>query len=162
MHKFSRSFRTKGQSTVGKRKKSTRQAGAFGAANQNRTGDLIITNDVLYRLSHSSEPKYIIASPCRFVKSFCKIFFAAAKNDRKRGTTPTGWRVVVRRAKKLYKSVGRGLVPRRNRTALTKPSPLGERWMRRRSVARSFSSPPKGGRRFRCAKPKNILPLCGG
>lgn len=44
----------------------------FGAANQNRTGDLIITNDVLYRLSHSSEPKYIIASPYGFVKLFLK------------------------------------------------------------------------------------------
>ena len=44
----------------------------FGAANQNRTGDLIITNDVLYRLSHSSEPEYIIASPCGFVKFFLK------------------------------------------------------------------------------------------
>ena len=28
--------------------------GDFGAANQNRTDDLVITNDVLYRLSHSS------------------------------------------------------------------------------------------------------------
>ena len=30
--------------------------GIFGAANQNRTGDLILTKDVLYRLSHSSKP----------------------------------------------------------------------------------------------------------
>ncbi len=44
----------------------------FGAANQNRTGDLIITNDVLYRLSHSSEPEYIIARPYGFVKLFLK------------------------------------------------------------------------------------------
>ena len=28
--------------------------GVNGAANQNRTDDLVITNDVLYRLSHSS------------------------------------------------------------------------------------------------------------
>ena len=28
----------------------------FGAANQNRTGDLVLTKDALYRLSHSSEP----------------------------------------------------------------------------------------------------------
>ena len=28
--------------------------GGSGAANQNRTDDLVITNDVLYRLSHSS------------------------------------------------------------------------------------------------------------
>ncbi len=26
----------------------------FGAGNQNRTGDLILTKDVLYRLSHTS------------------------------------------------------------------------------------------------------------
>ena len=26
----------------------------FGAGNQNRTDDLVITNDVLYRLSHTS------------------------------------------------------------------------------------------------------------
>lgn len=44
----------------------------FGAANQNRTGDLIITNDVLYRLSHSSELEYIITSPYGFVKLFLK------------------------------------------------------------------------------------------
>ena len=55
-----------------KRKKALAKASAFGAANQNRTGDLIITNDVLYRLSHSSEPKYIIASPFPVVKIFLK------------------------------------------------------------------------------------------
>ncbi len=27
----------------------------FGAGNQNRTDDLVITNDVLYRLSHTSD-----------------------------------------------------------------------------------------------------------
>ncbi len=27
---------------------------SFGAANRNRTGDLILTKDALYRLSHSS------------------------------------------------------------------------------------------------------------
>ena len=48
------------------------------------------------------------------------------------------------------------------RDAQTKPSPAGERWMRRGGVARSFSSPPKGGRRFCYAKPKNILPPYGG
>ena len=29
----------------------------FGAANQIRTGDLVLTKDVLYLLSHSSKPK---------------------------------------------------------------------------------------------------------
>ena len=32
------------------------RAGLFGAANQIRTGDLVLTKDVLYHLSHSSIP----------------------------------------------------------------------------------------------------------
>ncbi len=47
----------------------------FGAGNQNRTDDLVITNDVLYRLSHTSKPSYlddlyIIPNKNGFVKSF--------------------------------------------------------------------------------------------
>ena len=33
-----------------------------GAASQNRTDDLILTKDVLYRLSHSSEPNVLYYS----------------------------------------------------------------------------------------------------
>ncbi len=36
----------------------------FGAGNQNRTDDLVITNDVLYRLSHTS----IAMRPCYYTK----------------------------------------------------------------------------------------------
>ena len=40
---------------VGKNKKSAHDCERlFGAGNQNRTDDLVITNDVLYRLSHTS------------------------------------------------------------------------------------------------------------
>ena len=46
----------------------------FGAGNQNRTDDLVITNDVLYRLSHTSMPLCddlcIISNKIVFVKSF--------------------------------------------------------------------------------------------
>ena len=37
-----------------KQKSRPLQETAFGAGNQNRTDDLVITNDVLYRLSHTS------------------------------------------------------------------------------------------------------------
>ena len=36
----------------------------FGAANQIRTGDLVLTKDVLYHLSHSSKSGRTIARPC--------------------------------------------------------------------------------------------------
>ena len=41
----------------------------FGAGNQNRTDDLVITNDVLYRLSHTSDLVIISYQNC-FVKRF--------------------------------------------------------------------------------------------
>ena len=48
---------------------------SFGAATQIRTGDLILTKDVLYQLSHSSITAYNIIAGCRrFVKSVLKIF----------------------------------------------------------------------------------------
>ena len=52
----------------------------FGAGNQNRTDDLVITNDVLYRLSHTSKYSLclddlsIISNKFRFVKPFFQIF----------------------------------------------------------------------------------------
>ena len=48
----------------------------FGAGNQNRTDDLVITNDVLYRLSHTSACDFvIIPNPNAFVKPFLKNIF---------------------------------------------------------------------------------------
>ena len=49
----------------------------FGAGNQNRTDDLVITNDVLYRLSHTSMScDYdIISNIFAFVNSFLKNIF---------------------------------------------------------------------------------------
>ena len=44
-----------------------------GAATQIRTGDLILTKDVLYRLSHISTSD-IIADNSPFVKDFFKVF----------------------------------------------------------------------------------------
>ena len=48
----------------------------FGADNQIRTDDLVITNDVLYRLSHISvlslDDSYIIPNKNRFVNPFLK------------------------------------------------------------------------------------------
>ena len=38
-----------------KTKNAPHTRSVFGAANQNRTDDLILTKDALYRLSHSSE-----------------------------------------------------------------------------------------------------------
>ena len=60
-----------------------RASGMSGAATQIRTGDLILTKDVLYQLSHSSKylqgycpsDLYIIANVFRFVKMFLKYFY---------------------------------------------------------------------------------------
>ena len=63
-----------------KDKKSIAIAMDFGAGNQNRTDDLVITNDVLYRLSHTSKYSLclddlsIISNKFRFVKPFFQIF----------------------------------------------------------------------------------------
>ena len=52
----------------------------IGAGNQNRTDDLVITNDVLYRLSHTSKialflgDLYIISNKNPFVKTFLQFF----------------------------------------------------------------------------------------
>ena len=48
----------------------------FGAGNQNRTDDLVITNDVLYRLSHTSiSLDYdIIPNKNPFVKGYFEFF----------------------------------------------------------------------------------------
>ena len=52
----------------------------FGAGNQNRTDDLVITNDVLYRLSHTSKYSLclddlsIISNKFRFVNPFFQNF----------------------------------------------------------------------------------------
>ena len=45
----------------------------FGAGNQNRTDDLVITNDVLYRLSHTSRSVRL----CHYTKLVwvCQYFF---------------------------------------------------------------------------------------
>ena len=53
-------------------KKATRLGCFYGAGNQNRTDDLVITNDVLYRLSHTS-----ILRLCYYTKSkrICQAFF---------------------------------------------------------------------------------------
>ena len=56
----------------------------FGAGNQIRTDDLVITNDVLCQLSHTSkspylDDSYIISNKNRFVKPFFK---KNQKNDR--------------------------------------------------------------------------------
>ena len=51
----------------------------FGAANQNRTDDLVITNDVLYRLSHSSifiRLCYYITTGYKNQDFYQKIFFS--------------------------------------------------------------------------------------
>ena len=62
-----------------KTKTATRLGGGlcFGAANRIRTDDLVITNDVLYRLSYSSRFSgngVIIAKETRLVKGFLKYF----------------------------------------------------------------------------------------
>ena len=61
------------------KKHFSRSAFFFGAATQIRTGDLILTKDVLYQLSHSSNTSrvfplgyVIIAKRYSFVKSFFK------------------------------------------------------------------------------------------
>ncbi len=67
---------------MGNRSKKTKNApirvrSLFGAATQIRTGDLILTKDVLYQLSHSSNLSSlrtydIITNPSEFVKGFLK------------------------------------------------------------------------------------------
>ena len=44
-----------------------------GADNRIRTGDLILTKDVLYLLSHISECLIIITKECVFVNGFLNI-----------------------------------------------------------------------------------------
>ena len=60
-----------------RKQKSTAIAMLFGAGNQNRTDDLVITNDVLYRLSHTSMSCdfVIISNILGFVNSFLKNIF---------------------------------------------------------------------------------------
>ena len=50
----------------------------LGATDRNRTGDLILTKDVLYQLSHSSICYCIIAEVFLFVKFF--FYFVLHKN----------------------------------------------------------------------------------
>ncbi len=49
----------------------------FGAATQIRTGDLILTKDVLYQLSHSSMPRGIPRDADYYIKRFivCQYLF---------------------------------------------------------------------------------------
>ena len=56
-----------------KHKKAPSIEDAFGAANQIRTDDLILTKDVLYQLSHSSIRTVIIIAK---VFLFVKMYFA--------------------------------------------------------------------------------------
>ena len=51
-----------------------RTGGLFvcGAATQIRTGDLVLTKDALYQLSHSSIDYVIIATLFRFVNNYFK------------------------------------------------------------------------------------------
>ena len=56
-------------------KKPDAFASGFGAGNQNRTDDLVITNDVLYRLSHTSTCDFDIITDCEgFVNTFLQFF----------------------------------------------------------------------------------------
>ena len=59
-----------------KTKKHFREEVLFGAADQSRTGDLMLTKHVLYQLSHSSicDNVDIITEPSHFVKPFLKNF----------------------------------------------------------------------------------------
>ena len=64
--------------------------GLSGAATRIRTGDLILTKDVLYQLSHSSIPQgyflvtqIIISNKNRFVNTFHKKYFLFVKNNSK-------------------------------------------------------------------------------
>ena len=60
--------------TQATKKDPKKPSGLFGAGNQNRTDDLVITNDVLYRLSHTSD--FIIISLLYiFVNTFLKKYF---------------------------------------------------------------------------------------
>ncbi len=84
-----RPFSLKGKMTYSSRSKrlnfdftkpQTHLRSGFGAGNQNRTDDLVITNDVLYRLSHTSDCRrhiddlYIISEGNAFVNTFFKFF----------------------------------------------------------------------------------------
>ena len=61
-----------------------------GAGNQSRTDDLVITNDVLYQLSHASKivvfsvDPTIISNFSPFVNPFLKIFFGGGRPWRER------------------------------------------------------------------------------
>ena len=61
-----------------------------GAGNQSRTDDLVITNDVLYQLSHASKivgfsvDLTIISNFSPFVNPFLKIFFGGGRPWRER------------------------------------------------------------------------------
>ena len=59
-----------------KSKKQPDWVAFFGAGNQNRTDDLVITNDVLYRLSHTSACDFvIIPNQNAFVNPFFENIF---------------------------------------------------------------------------------------
>ena len=61
---------------VKKSKKQPDWVAFYGAGNQNRTDDLVITNDVLYRLSHTSACDFvIIPNQNAFVNPFLKNIF---------------------------------------------------------------------------------------
>ena len=68
-----------------------------GAGNQSRTDDLVITNDVLYQLSHASKIVVfsvdftIISNFSPFVNPFLKIFSDSAKKDKKLVFAVTVW-----------------------------------------------------------------------
>ena len=59
-------------STITKKHTDTSVCFFVGAGNQNRTDDLVITNDVLYRLSHTSD-FVIIPNTHHFVKMIFKL-----------------------------------------------------------------------------------------
>ena len=59
-----------------KRKTRTLLRSGFGAGNQNRTDDLVITNDVLYRLSHTSKPSVLTTCILYQTKNDLSILFS--------------------------------------------------------------------------------------
>ena len=80
-----RKHRISNQSPEGK------PSGLSGAATRIRTGDLILTKDVLYQLSHSSIPQeyflvtqIIISNKNGFVNTFYKKYFFSTKNNSKK------------------------------------------------------------------------------
>ena len=67
-----------GEKVKKKKKEQILRSALFsGAGNQSRTDDLVITNDVLYQLSHASVACDfdIIPNEFAFVNRFLKIFF---------------------------------------------------------------------------------------